>query len=418
MVKRRSGKPTPGGQPHATPAYAPAVKTGAHALTTRVQEMHTAISDRTFRTLQAVPGVAAPARLVQGAHDAIVQGVYAAVRGGTGAALRVAGVAERLLQDARRPPGAREQSVRSAVNGAAGDALADAGDPLALTMSLRAGDVVFDDTTPPEAWSALKPKVVVFLHGLACDEQSWRWFSETWQGSGHESEELPCYGALLERELSISPLYLRYNTGLAIADNARGLACALACLAERAPQIGEVVLVGHSMGGLVARLACEQEQPPGAAAWRTRVRLVVCLGSPHRGAPLEKLGHFVATALGVSEVTQPLQTLANARSQGIQDLRHGLPVPVAGAALPALRLVAGNLDSGPSAKRRGVKGAAGRVVRGVLGDGLVTPRSALDSRLAGDVQRAELHGIGHMALLNHPKVYELLRGWLVDAPAG
>ena len=418
MVKRRSGKPTPGATPPATPVYASTVKAGAQALTTRVQEMHTAISDKTFRALQTVPGMAAPARLVQGVHDGIAQGVYAAVRGGTGAALQVAGVAERLLRNPRRPPGESEQAVRSALNAAAGDALADAGSPLAVTVCLNAGGAVLDAATPPQAWSALNPKVVVFVHGLACDERSWRWFDDNWQDARQGGEGETHYGALLERELSISTLYLRYNTGLAVAHNARSLTHELVRLVECAPQVTEIVLVGHSMGGLVARAACEQEQLPGGAAWRDRVRMVVCLGSPHRGAPLEKLGHVVATALGASDVTQPLQTLANARSRGIQDLRHGLPVPTPDQPRPALRLVAGNLHATPPVKRRGVKGVAGTVVRGVLGDGLVTPRSALDARLVGDVQRVELHGVGHMALLNHPRVYEVLRGWLADVPGG
>jgi hypothetical protein len=131
---------------------------------------------------------------------------------------------------------------------------------------------------------------------------------------------------------------------------------------------------------------------------------VVCLGTPHRGAPLEKLGHFAAAALAVSEVTRPLATIANARSQGIKDLRHGLPATPRSADMPALRLVAGSLSTVPAGARSGL--------RRVLGDGLVTTASACDVRLQGDVERVELAGIGHMALLNHPRVYELLRRWL------
>lgn len=51
----------------------------------------------------------------------------------------------------------------------------------------------------------------------------------------------------------------------------------------------------------------------------------------------------------------------------------------------------------------------------VFGDGLVMPSSASDDGLVGDVQRVELAGLGHMTLLNHPRVYEHLRQWVADA---
>jgi hypothetical protein len=46
----------------------------------------------------------------------------------------------------------------------------------------------------------------------------------------------------------------------------------------------------------------------------------------------------------------------------------------------------------------------------------VTTRSASDASLTGDVQRVELAGLGHMALLNHPRVYTLIREWLGASP--
>ncbi len=409
MVRRR--KPEPGGttapsaeaaQPGAPASYAPVFKAGIQATTTRVQEMHNAISGKTFDALKNVPGLSVPARLVQGAHDAITTGVYAAVRHGTGALLALAGDAERLFVDPSRQLGGRELAFRSALNAAAGDALAQAGSPLAVQMGLH------DEGEPlrlaPDTLAHLNERVCVFIHGLACDEQSWSLFSEAWRDSG-VGREGANYGRLLADELGISPLYLRYNTGLAIEDNALQLAAHLAQLAEHAPpHVREIVLVGHSMGGLVARQACEH---PTAAdtAWRQRVRTVVCLGSPHQGAPLEKLGHFVAAALNLSNVTQPLGTIANARSRGIKDLRHGLRGRKRRVDGLALRLVAGSLADEADAMM-------GPMVGSMLGDGLVTTTSASDTSLVGDVQRVELAGLGHMALLNHPRVYALIRDWL------
>ena len=45
----------------------------------------------------------------------------------------------------------------------------------------------------------------------------------------------------------------------------------------------EVVIVGHSMGGLVALRALAH----GDAAWTSAVRAVITVGSPREGAPLE-----------------------------------------------------------------------------------------------------------------------------------
>ena len=78
--------------------------------------------------------------------------------------------------------------------------------------------------------------------------------------------------------------HVRYNTGLHVSENGRGLARLLDEMVEEWPcQLEELVLIGHSMGGLVARSACHY-----GASWTDRVRHVFCLGSPHLGADLEK----------------------------------------------------------------------------------------------------------------------------------
>jgi hypothetical protein len=79
---------------------------------------------------------------------------------------------------------------------------------------------------------------------------------------------------------------------------------------------------GALLGGLVARSACLA----GAAAGQSWVGLVsdlVTLGTPHRGAPLEKLAHVAAWGLGLASETQPLAEWLDARSVGIKDLRIG-----------------------------------------------------------------------------------------------
>ncbi len=406
MVKRRKPRDEAAAPGVNAATFAPALKSGFQATTSRVQEMHEAISGKTFDHLLRVPGLSVPTRIVQGLHDAITQGVYAAVRHGGGAALSLAGQAERIATDPSRVPGAREQMARSALNGVFGDELRDTGSALAITMGLHAGGVPL--AMSPAGLRGLRGRVCLFLHGLACDEQSWAQRSDAWRDSpwadallGGEAIQ---YGSLLARELGVSAVYLRYNTGLGIDTNAQQFAALLQQAAEAAPQVREWVLIGHSMGGLVARRAHARAAAAGES-WVARTSMIACLGSPHQGAPLEQLGQLATLALNASDVTRPLARVANARSQGIKDLRGGLKGKTRPAQEPALRLVYGTLGDEADT---GVGSLLGRL----FGDGLVMPGSAADDGLTGDVERVELAGLGHMSLLNHPRVYALLRRWL------
>ena len=412
MAKRR--------QPpdEAAASYAPVLNTALQATTSSVQAMHQAIAGKTFDSLQLVPGLAVPTRIVQGVHDAISQGVYAAVRHGGGAALALAAGAERLTTDSSRQPQGKELAVRSALNAAMGDKLAASGSPLAVQMGLFADGVPL--AISKSALADLPARVCVFVHGLACDEQSWNLRSDAW-GASPWATTLTLgapirYGVLLKSELGMGSIYLRYNTGLAIENNAQQLAALLTQVARAAPQVREWALIGHSMGGLIARAALALARSE-RQAWAAHAPMLICLGSPHQGAPLEKIGHLTSAALGLSKVTQPLGRIANSRSQGIKDLRQGLkgrsvaassvhgvePAPV------ALRFISATL--GDAADR-----VLGPLIGKLFGDGLVMASSASDEGLAGDVLRVEIKGIGHMALLNHPRVYAVLREWL-GAPA-
>src|SRR3954471_11448689 len=203
-----------------------------------IRDAHLGIAGRPFAALGIL---GAPVRVVHDRVSGIAYDlVYKALAAGPRALVR--------LTPGNGVPAAnslRGSLALGALNGAVGDRLAAAGNPLALDMTPRGGG----DT----------PRIAVFVHGLGETDDSWALFGRR------------PYGAGLEEELGYTPLYLRYNTGLHISDNGRRLARLLEETVESWPvPVEEIVLVGHSMGGLVARSACHYG---GARAGRGRHRV-------------------------------------------------------------------------------------------------------------------------------------------------
>jgi pimeloyl-ACP methyl ester carboxylesterase len=150
----------------------------------------------------------------------------------------------------------------------------------------------------------------VLVHGLCMNDLQW-------QRNGHD------HGTALAQALGCTPLYLHYNSGRHISSNGRDFAELLgSTLASWPVPVQDLTIVGHSMGGLVARSACHHAQQQGRA-WLEHLKSLVFLGSPHHGAPLERGGHLVDTMFGLSPYLAPFTRLTGSRSAGITDLRHG-----------------------------------------------------------------------------------------------
>lgn len=393
--------------------YSEAARTALQETSARVQEIHGAIAARSFDVLQKIPLVAGPATLVRHAHDAIAGGVYAAIRFGGGGLLGLAAQLENGRRQAKAPapppelppdpPNRLASSLRSALNAAFGDHLAGTRSVLAIPMAIhRAGHAVpLTRAALAAAFPAAGERLCLFIHGLAYDERCWDGEAPGDPTKGTNSVDIP---HRLAAEADYSTLTLRYNSGLPIVENGAQLAVLLeALLAEWPCAPRELVIVGHSMGGLIARSACAQAGDAGLN-WPGRTRMVICLGSPHLGSPLERLGHLATTALGLSTITAPLARVAAQRSQGIQDLRHGVSDGFAKGI--AWRFVGGSLAEDPE-----------NPLAELIGDGLVTLGSATAGPLEGDVRSVRLGGVGHMGLVHDERVYRQIREWLQDTKA-
>jgi pimeloyl-ACP methyl ester carboxylesterase len=388
-----------------------------------IEGVHAAIARKPFALLRYAPGVGEVSEVVRFLHDGITGLVY----GGLRAAITATGGAARVATTLADPPegeprpGSPGDLAIAAVNGFAGDYFARTGNPLATEMGLRHGGrtVALERDGLLAAFPEASPRLAVFVHGLSSNESLWRLHSQH-----HYGDSRTTYGSRLQAELGYTPLYVRYNTGLHISDNGRRLARLLERLVAAWPTaVEEIALIGHSMGGLVTRSACHYGGEEGLD-WVGAVRHVVYLGSPHRGAPLEKAANVAAWLLGRTDVTLPFAALFNARSAGIKDLRFGslLDEDWKDAELDAL--LADRTGEVPLLEGANHYFVAATITRdarhplGVaVGDLLVRKASASGRGRLRRLQFPLEHGrhfgaMTHLELLNHPDVYEQLRRWL------
>lgn len=384
---------------------------GVIGLIRLVEEMH--------RNIARVPGVASrpasePATGITGLVYRSIRGVTRLVGGGIDAIL--AGLVPLLDEE---PSSAVREALIAALNGVLGDHLAATRNPLAISMRLRHVGRPLELTREGLAGAIAQPRanIVLLVHGLCRNDLQWR-------RKGHD------HGAALAADADFTPVYLHYNSGLHVSTNGRAFSERIEQLLQAWPvPVGELAILGHSMGGLVAHSACHYGAAAGHA-WPRRLRRMVFLGTPHHGVPLERGGNWVNVVLDSSPYTAALARLGKIRSAGITDLRYGsildedwrhrdrfersmdrrIPVPLPeGVQCYAIAASIGRRPRDPR--------------EAPLGDGLVPVRSALgqhpDAALTlaiPDSHRWIAYGMGHLDLLNRKPAYERIRRWL--APPG
>ncbi|MFO6451497.1 MULTISPECIES: lipase family alpha/beta hydrolase [unclassified Aeromicrobium] len=396
-----------------TDVAALALEYGDRLVLGTVRDVHAAVARRAFGATRIVGS-----RVPEAVHDAIAGSVY----GSLSAVLRHSGGAARSL--AARGVGAPVdgtrlgRQVRSAVNGLIGDELRLLGDPQAITMSLRhaGADIPATPWKLRQAYPDATSHLVVLVHGLCENEESW--------GRGRDR---PTYADRLAADTDATPVLLRYNTGLHVSENGQHLDELLEQLVGAWPvAVERITLVGHSMGGLVVRAATNRATVAGHG-WAHRVSDVVCLGTPHAGANLEKAAHLGSRILRIWPQSTPFGAILDVRSAGIVDLRHGYITADEweGQDLTARwgldRIAAAPLAH---AEYHFVAATVGATQRhpfsAVLGDLIVHFSSSAGIGRRGPVvphARLEyLPSAHHLALLNHPRIADWLVSWVNARP--
>ena len=350
-----------------------------------------------------------------------VRGVARLAGGAVNAAL--AGAAPLLARRASTP---QREAMLSVLNGVLGDQLLETANPLTITMNMRdqGQALVLEKSALAQTLPDATGKILLLVHGLCMNDLQWL----AGAPSGYVG-----HGEILAQALGYTPVYLHYNTGLHTSINGQHLAALLDELVRAWPvPITELSLLVHSMGGLVARSACEHARTAGLG-WRTYLKQVVFLGTPHHGAPLERVGSWLDLVLASNVVTRPFARIGQMRSSGITDLRHGHVLAehwegqnrfdfassdslAARQTLPLPKGVACFAVAGTTSKEAPSSS--------LMGDGLVTVASALGTHTNAALSLAfppenqfVAYGTDHLALLKSEAIAAQLVRWLGRADA-
>ena len=372
----------------------------------------TQIVEEMYRNISAAPppvgkAPGGPAPGIAGAVHAIIRDINGAARETVESVL--APIAPLLDEGASSGPG--REAVIAAVNGVVGDHLEATGNPLAIPMQFRhqGQALVTDAAALGEAFPEATAHVLFVVHGACMNDRQW-----TFRGHNHADTLAEAHG--------VTPVYVLFNSGRHISENGRDLAHRLQELVDAWPVPVETIsILAHSMGGLVSRSAVVQAEE-AALPWRSRLRRMAFLATPHLGAPLERGGHWINTLAEISPYTAPLARLGWLRSGGITDLRHGslveqdwqgrdrfrdrLPAPTPVPLPDGVRCIA--VAATLSEK---IGGATDRL----RGDGLVPVASALarsrdpERRLAFEADKTRVFpGLNHWGVLDDPWVCDFL----------
>ncbi len=402
---------------------------GIQAGSQRAEEIHNSISQRPYKILNRLPVIRRFSRPLEQSQHQLTRHIYTTVRRFSRQLLDHAAALssehQALLPASLNAAGTDTPlgaSVQSAINGAIGDYLATTDNPLALPMTLhyQQAPLVLNADSLASAIAAPTAKLCILVHGLCCNETAWCAASEQHWGKAHVD-----YGQLLAEQQGYTPIYVRYNSGLHISDNGAQLNQLLGELTRNYPvDIREITLIGHSMGGLVSRSASEYAQQQNSP-WLKELTHIICLGSPHQGAPLEQLAHWSTALLEQFATTRPIASVIRQRSIGIKDLRHGYTQEQDWAEHDQDAMTGNQRRNHPLLPHVNYHFVGSSLTDDLshplarLGDNMVPIKSATGQHHAEHLDLSEhsdsylLGGIPHLGLMNHPRVWEVIKNILV-----
>lgn len=306
--------------------------------TRTVRGVHGMVSDAAYAAVTAAlgPGVTQP---IKTANDLVTAAAYGATGMGLDAASRIAGFAAslKLAHTGDRGPSVHDgrgaHRALAASVGLRGDAFAVSAPSLAPAMQVRAGQQRTELAREglAHAYPDAGPDIAVYLHGLCQSESSWS------LGAG----DSPTHPERLAADLGLSPVLIRYNTGLRVSHNGAHLADLLDDLIEAWPvQVRRLVLVGFSMGGLVVHSAMVAPAH-GERTWTNLVSDTVTIGTPHHGSPMARGAQLAVERLSRDANGRRAIDLVRQRSAGIKDLMATRPTRTGSAMTPMTAVTTG-----------------------------------------------------------------------------
>lgn len=309
-----------------------------------------------------------------------------------------------------------KEAIRSVLNGVIGDYLEETENPLKINMQFRyqAEVIALDKESLKKAYPTINGKILLMVHGSSMNDIQW-----TRKEHNH--------GSLLAKEFDKTLIYLHYNSGLHISNNGQNFNESLEKLVLNWPvPIEEIIIVAHSMGGLVSRSAIYYGQQQGKN-WTNKLKKIIFLGTPHHGASLEQAGHYLDAVLEAVPYAKPFAQLGKIRSAGVTDLRYGnlldedwenidrfkilgdqrqnisLPEQVECYSIAATKSIENNSE-----------------ITKLLSDNLVGIKSALGQHKIPtknlNFKKANTwiaYENNHLDLLSNPKVYNKIKDWIL-----
>jgi pimeloyl-ACP methyl ester carboxylesterase len=305
-----------------------------------------------------------------------------------------------------------KKAIRSALNGVVGDYLEEKENPLKITMQFtHQGKPLPVDNKSLAEMPNINGKILLMVHGICMNDTQWT----------HKKHN---HGEALAEELDKTLLYLYYNSGRHISTNGQNLNELLEDLILNwSVPVEELVIVGHSMGGLVSRSALHYGQQQ-QKTWTKYLKKIVFLGTPHHGAPLERAGNYIDNILELIPYAKPFARLGKIRSAGVTDLRYSSLIDEDWQGVDRFEMRKDSRQNIPLPEQiecYSMAASKGKETDFLsLGDGLVEVKSALG--LHEDLAK-QLHfkkentwifyENTHFSLLSNLEVYTKIKEWLI-----